>query len=149
MIYLIVPVIVVLYMIGGQKIKGVRRFGVPGAAVIGSIGYIFDDKTKRLRDKLKPLLFTLLIPMICVGYGENSWLKKKLRYEWLVRLVYAIGLSLPFIFFGKYFICLPLLIGAYQVHAGSLGKIGSFDILIEDILRGTAIGLSVAVSMGG
>ena len=55
----------------------------------------------------------------------------------LVRLVYAFLISLIFTRKGlrKWFWSAFLLIGAFQVRAGSMGHIGSFDILVEDIIR--------------
>jgi hypothetical protein len=46
-------------------------------------------------------------------------------------------LSLPFYFYGwrRGLFASVALISAFQVMAGSLGKIGPFDILIEDLLR--------------
>lgn len=146
MIYLIVPFITFLYMAGGQWEKNIRRIGVPVSALFLSLLRRIESDKKDERWKAFGLL--LLMPFLMIGYGENSWLRKHLHKEWAVRLVYAVFLSFPFLlWFPQYLICLPLLIGAYQVRAGKITTIGSFDILIEDICRGTALGISIALCL--
>lgn len=146
MIYLIIPIITILYMAGGQWEKSLRRMGVPVSSFIFYLlRQIESDKKK---ERWKAFGFLLLIPFLMMGYGENSWLRKHMKKEWAIRLVYAVFLSLPFLlWFPKYLICLPLLIGAYQVRAGKITTIGSFDILIEDICRGMALGISIVLCL--
>ena len=112
-------------MYGGQKNKSVRRFGIPAIAV--TYGWSW-----------KSLWFLLLIPVLIMGYGENSVLMKLIGVEWAVRAVYACLLSIPFAFFGllRWVISAVLLVIAFQVRAGSFGNIPWFgDLLIEDIVR--------------
>jgi hypothetical protein len=62
--------------------------------------------------------------------------------EIAVRAVYAALLSLPFYFSGwrRGLFATVALVAAFQVMAGSLGKIGPFDILIEDLVRYGVLG---------
>jgi hypothetical protein len=120
-------------MVGGQKEKGVRRFGIPGATV--------------LMGGFKGLPFLLLIPTLVLGYGQSSWLISKLHFDWLVRIAVGTLLSVPFLFYGikRWIVSLLLLVGAFSIHAGSLGYIGWFgDILIEDILRYGILGILIS-----
>lgn len=130
-------------MAGGQKkfSKGVRRFGIPSIAFIGSLtdGLDWRDFT----------FFLLIIPL-CIGYGENSVLMGWLGSEYLVRAIYALLLSLPFFFFGlrRGLFASVLLIAAFQIHAGSLGNIDFFgDILLEDIIRYFTLGILIAYNI--
>lgn len=123
-------------MAGGQGRlpggKAWRRFGLPAIAAF---------VTRRWQ-------FLLLIPILCLGYGVDSQLGAICGHiEWLIRLVYAVLLSLPFLFFGRvrWIIACIALVAAFQVRAGSLWQISWFgDILIEDIVRyGTLASLVV------
>jgi hypothetical protein len=136
--------VMVLGMMGGQgKIggKGTRRFGIPGLAILAALsdGYSWKD-----------LVFVLLVPVLIMGYGENSWLLSVCKVEWLVRMVYAAILSAPFVVFGlKRWLCAAvLLIGAFSIHAGSLGTVAWFgDILIEDMFRYGVLGLLISYNI--
>ena len=119
---------------GGQgKIggKNLRRYGMPLMAATTAVA--FDGF------QWKDLVFLLCIPVLAMGYGVDSYLGAILWHiEWLIRLSYAILLSLPFLFYGllRWSICAALLILVFQIHAGSLGRISWFgDILIEDLVR--------------
>ena len=94
MIWFLLPVFIALGMIGGQKIKGIRRFGISGLAV--TIAGIKDIKDKRLRWKYYTL--AILAFILSMGYGENSFLMKVFKKDWLVRIVYGCILSVPFLF---------------------------------------------------
>lgn len=125
------------YLIGGQIEKSVRRYGVPTFAF--AYAFVADKKT-RAKDKMKYIWFMLMVGILSMGYGENSFLKKYLRYEWLTRAMYAFFLSIIFaIVGGNIFICFPILAVAFQVRAGKLFSIGKFDFLIEDICRALSI----------
>lgn len=116
--------ITILGMYGGQKEKGARRFGIPGFAIAMDL------------KRGWPLL--LLIPVLIIGYGENSWLMDKIHIEFLVRVAYALLLSIPFYFYGlkRGLVSSVALVVAFQVQAGSLGHWDLFgDILINDLLR--------------
>lgn len=145
--------VAVLWMIGGQLIKGVRRFGVPGLTLMVAL----IDKWKKEKKDWAVLVFVLLIPVLCMGYGVNSFLMKIFKKDWIVRVAYAIILSLPFLAYTllspqytllQYGIITVSLIGAFQVRAGTLAKIGKYDILIEDIIRGLTLGGALLWMMG-
>jgi len=116
---------------GKQGGKAPRRFGIPAICLL--IGW--------------PVGLLLAIPL-SIGYGVDSILGNWLgNIEWLIRVVYALLLSLPFLFFGlwRWVWAAILLVVAFQVQAGSLGHLNAFgDILIEDIVRyGTLGGLII------
>ena len=148
MIYLLPPIITILWLIGGQISKGARRYGVPGATLALLFIQLLKTNKKEMKQCLKYLIFLLLIPALTVGYGINSHLMKWLKREWLVRVAYATMLSVPLLVYAlvagqvwKYPVILALLIGAFQVRADKLGTIGdSFDILVEDIVRSLTLG---------
>lgn len=132
----------ILGMMGGQgKVggKATRRFAMPGLAVFTAIkwdGFQWKD-----------LVFLLCIPLLAMGYGVDSTLGAICNHvEWLIRLAYAVLLSLPFLFYGKlrWIITAVLFTVAFQIHAGSLGNTSWFgDFLIEDIIRYGAWGAMV------
>ena len=124
-----------LGMYGGQKKKATRRFGIPF--------FSFFIKLKEL--KLKSLAFLLLIPILCMGYGVNSFLMNILNNDTLVRIVYGALLSLPFMFFGirKWLISLISLVIAFNIRAGCLFTIGDFDLLWEDFVRYSTLGILI------
>lgn len=125
-------------LIGGQGHKWLRRYGIPIIAIIGG-----------KFNKILPYLF--IGGVLSIGYGENSILMRILGADGLVRLVYAILLSLPFLFWGmKRWItaCIALIL-SFQVRAGSLGHIGSFDVLIEDIVRYSVLGTLLIINSRG
>lgn len=123
-------------MYGGQKEKGVRRYGIPGLSI--------------LTGGLKGWPFLLLIPVLILGYGHNSWLMDKIGIEWVVRLAYAFLLSIPFYFFGikRGAVALASLLVAFQIHAGSAGYVSWFgDILIEDLIRYGTLGILISFNL--
>ena len=132
----------ILGMMGGQgKIggKSTRRFGLP--AVIQ--GYCFS-----IGWSWKYLAFLFFIPILSMGYGVDSQIGALCGHvEWLIRLVYAILLSIPFAIFGllRWVSSAILLAIAFQVQAGSIGQLAWFgDVLIEDIIRyGTLMALVI------
>jgi len=131
----------IMGMFGGQKEKGVRRFGIPGFGFLVSLKDGF---------QLKDLTFLLLIPTLLTGYGENSILMGWFGSDWLVRIVYGIMLSIPFFFYGlkRGFISLVALVGVFQIRAGSLGNISWFgDVLIEDMFRYGILGSLIAFNL--
>lgn len=137
--------ITILGMMGGQgKLggKGTRRFGIPGIAIIA--GLITNGVS------WKDFVFILFIPVLIMGYGSNSWLLSVFKADWIVRLVYAMLLSIPFLFynFKRFIFAAVCLIAAFQVRAGSIGNIGWFgDILVEDIVRYSTLGVLVAYNI--
>ena len=115
---------------GKQAGKAPRRFFAPLAA----LGF-----GASIKWRLKYLAFLLWIPIFSAGYGVDSQLGAVcFHIEWLIRLVYALLVALPFFVFGvwKALISSVLLVIAFQVQAGSIGYTEGFgDWLIEDIFR--------------
>lgn len=147
MILLIIPIITILYMIGGQVHKAVRRFGIPTLAVIVSN---WEGKKKDVAIR-KALLLSLAI-VLSMGYGVESKLMKVFKSDILVRIVYPIMLMIPFYVTNAmgpghhWFVMLELtalMCVAFIIPGGSAGKIGKYDILIEDIFRGLALGIVI------
>jgi len=132
----------ILGMVGGQKEKGARRYGIPGLALIAGLV----TEGVQWRD----FIFLMLLPVLSMGYGEKSWLVSLVHYDWLVRLVYAGLLSLPFWFFSwkRGLISLGLLVGVFQIHAGGYHiAVWNFDILYEDIARYSALSGLIAYNI--
>lgn len=132
-------VMTVLGMMGGQgKIggKATRRFGLPSIATIfawfSGLGW-------------RALAFLLWIPLLSMGYGQDSHLFNWLfQSDILTRIVYGALVAIPYFVFGltKGIICAIILMFAFVIRAGSLGTISWFgDILIEDIIRYTTMGV--------
>lgn len=139
--------IMACYLIGGQIEKSVRRYGVPTFA----FAYAFiSDKENRAKDKMKYIWLMLMCGILSMGYGENSWLKKHLKHEWLTRFMYSFFLAVVFsIAGGNFLICFPILAVAFQVRAGKLFTIGKFDVLIEDICRASVIFICTLLTVKG
>jgi hypothetical protein len=144
---LIWAVVVICWLIGGQCAKWVRRFVLPLAVT----AYAFWANREPKRRKFA-LVFLALIGLLSAGYGEDSHLKRWCRdNETLTRLAMACLISSVFLIYSLLTHHVTLLsglivalnVGAWQVRAGSLGRIGRFDILIEDIARATACAVSL------
>jgi hypothetical protein len=121
-------------MYGGQKNKGTRRFGIPGLALLSSWWAGFS---------VKDLALLLLIPILCIGYGENSFIYGWTGNDFLTRIIYGFFLSVPFIVYGwwRFVVAAVLLPAAFSIHAGSLGYADWFgDFLVEDIIRYGVLG---------
>lgn len=134
--------ILFLGMRGGQKNKAVRRLGVPALAVL--FGIIYDGFQWR------DLSLILLIPLLSIGYGENSHLMGLIGNDTLVRIAYGAILSIPFVAYGvkRWFVACIALILAFSAIAGSLGNVSWFgDILIEDIIRYGTLGVLVVYNV--
>lgn len=140
--------IIVLWMAGGQYNKAFRRFGIT-AIIIGLI--IWKTNAGVAWWKLSPLF--LIIPMLFRGYGVDSWIAKVFKKEWLIRVAYASMLSLPMALAGILqhkliaLLAIPLVIGAFQIRAGSLFHIGKKDFLIEDFFRSLSLGTGIWLAL--
>lgn len=151
MIWLLLPVFVVLWMLGGQINTAIRRYGLP---VLSSIA-AFIVKRKG-RGRWIGFVILLYIPILCIGYGIDSKLGKWLGgREWLIRLLYSFVCCVPLVgilgFTGEWWkliVIVPVVIGVFQIRAGSLGKIWDCDILVEDICRATILGSAIIWSLG-
>ena len=142
MIWLLLPIFIGLGMWAGQKCKGLRRFGIPGLAV--TVAAAKDIKNKKARWRV--YLLSLLSFILAMGYGENSWLMKVLKKDWLVRIVYGMILSLPFLLFGLWLAPL-ILAGAWSVRLGSFKIYKQFDFLWEDFVRYTCLGILIILAI--
>jgi hypothetical protein len=164
LIYLLPVPVMILWMIGGQFLKGARRFGVPGISTIvlilnkffGSSQNATEEREKRnmnMREWVAIGVYAIVLPfLLAVGYGESSWLRRVLGGNDLTtRATYGTMLSLPIGVYimltpvspWKYGVIVVALILAFLVRAGSLGKIGKYDVLVEDIVRSLTFGGSL------
>lgn len=135
--------IIAAWMCGGQWNKAYRRFGIP-IVIIATITMVC------LHGGVwwHYLLLVGLFPELFLGYGSGSWAGKLFKQEWAIRLAYAVMLWIPIavslLILGR-LLYLPtslcLLVGAFQIRAGSLFKVGAKDFLIEDFFRSLAVGL--------
>lgn len=159
MIWGIVPLTVILYLIGGQVNKGVRRYGVPG--IVTTIDILRRLKGARFyglrKHWWKALIMLLFIPLLAVGYGVDSSFKKVFKKDWIVRIVYAIMLSTPLGIYTaltqytltQHALMVLALITAYSIRTEWLGvwarrlKIGDFDIIVEDVIRSSTLGICI------
>jgi len=130
--------ITALGMIGGQCKKWTRRFVLPSLMV----GY---TACKEKKNKLKALVYLSLMGILSMGYGENSWLRKLCRgSDIATRIVYGLIVSIPFIFFGKWYACIALPI-AWSIRAGGFKITATKDFLYEDLIRYSTIGVLVVL----
>jgi hypothetical protein len=135
-------------MTGGQLIKATRRYGVPLLAA--AFMYLGQEKK---RDKIKGLVLLILIPLLSMGYGQNSKLFSWLKKDWLVRLAYGLLVSIPFWFFGGWYasIALPL---AYSIRdkwlpLPSFKVYKDYDFLWEDFFRFLTLGVLITLTIEG
>lgn len=147
MVWLLVPIFIIFGMWGGQHIKGLRRFGIPGLAVTWAVGKDIKDKKARWRHYLLSLLSFLL----AMGYGENSFYMKVFKKDWLVRIMYGLTLAIPFLIIDwrvgvASCILLPsawsLRLGKFIIYTNKEGK--TFDWLWDDFARYTTLGCLIA-----
>lgn len=150
---LIPYIVMVMWLVGGQIVKGVRRFGIPGLTSLVVVWRILSSKDKSER-KYWPaaFIFLLLIPILAMGYGVNSWLMKIFKNDLTVRIAYGILVCIPIAVYAvvtpgtpmwKMLPIVAAITAAFQVRAGSLFKIGRYDVLIEDIVRSLTAGYSI------
>ena len=134
------------FMAGGQFNKLFRPIFVP-LSIIGVYWLFYPDT---VIVSLPVLLYGFLLTL---GYGVNSRLMKWLKSEQNVRIVYGILLSIPVIMLSIittnfYAILLvPVIVANSCIRMGSWGKVGNYDILPVDIIRGATIGLAVSCSL--
>lgn len=92
---LIVVVCAVLYRLGGQYEKSIRRFVMPFIYMLGCYG------VSVWRGVFSPWMFIslpLFIASLCLGYGADDFWQKVKR-----RLIYGVALSISFLPFGFIF----------------------------------------------
>lgn len=146
MIFITVLPIIVFFMLGGQINKYYRPLGIclslglgwliwhnhPWGCILPSVSY-----------------FGILL----IGYGEHSLLMKIFKEEQSVRICYGILLGMPVLvtsfLTGNLWAILgfPLVVTSCMVRLGSLGRIGKFDILPTDFLRGLALGCAMCAAL--
>lgn len=143
MIFWSVPLVILFGMLGGQINKLFRPIGIPlSIAAIYAIHHNHEWWCI-----LPTFLYGFLITL---GYGPNSKLFEFLQDEELAIDAYSVICCLPIVFtflltknlnaaFG-----ILIVLGAFQIKLGSLGKIGKYDIEINDIFRWSAIGIAMA-----
>lgn len=136
---IIVLLITALGMVGGQCKKWTRRFIMPSLATIYTI------ISKEKKNKIKGLYYLLLMGIISLGYGTDSWLRKVLGgSDTLTRLVYGLLVSIPFIFFGKWYACIALP-AVWSIRAGGFKLPNGKDWLWEDFARYSCLGVLVVI----
>jgi len=131
---LIIPIITALGMLGGQKIKAFKRFGIPTVSLAFKV---FKESSKK--EKKKSLWFLLYGLFLSMGYGESSFIAKICRgADRVTRIVYGLLLSIPLCFLDNFWgiLFLPL---AFSIRAGGF-KIGKYDWLWEDFIRYGTLG---------
>jgi len=143
----IVPIVTVMGMIGGQQIKGIRRFGIPGVTALNTTLKIYKERKKTVKEKdVSYWEYSLLLLsfLLALGYGENSFLMKVCKKDWIVRIVYGVLLSIPFLILQFWYA--PLLLAcAWSIRAGGF-KIGKkYDFLYEDLIRYTTLGVCIGI----
>ncbi len=154
MMMLMIPISMVLWMVGGQINKAVRRYGIPSVALGFGLWRLLRTK-ERDEDWGKVFLLLLCIPVLCMGYGVDSGIKRLVETEWKIRLVYGFLLSVPVgvaaAVMGRW-VAVPIItwlyVVAFQVEAKSLGRVGKYDVLIEDMIRGAVFGLGIIYAIG-
>ena len=130
--WIVIPVVTVLGMMGGQKIKALRRYGIP------TLSLVIGKKGKK-RDKFL-LLLALFLSM---GYGENSKLYELCGGKWwLVRLVYGVMVGVPVVLAGYVWgaLIMPL---AYMVRFNYSFKVGKYDFLWQDFYTYSLLGYCI------
>lgn len=119
-----------LGMMGGQKIKALRRYAAP---VLGASA-----------DRKKWWLYAWLIGVFSLGYGESSSLSKFLPKDWQRRAFVGLLVSVPFLVLKLWYA--PFLtITAYLIHAGSF-KVWKYDWLWEDFIRYGTIAILITLT---
>jgi hypothetical protein len=136
MVTVVTLIVMLFWCAGGQFWKPARRYGIPIVCALYAHSY---------------LLLLMTIPL-SVGYGENSWVKSWLKQsETMIRVVMASFISSLLITCGNHmnlwtaFLIFAINITAWKIRAGSLGKIGKYDVLIEDIVRALALSVSLTL----
>lgn len=130
----------ILGMLGGQIHKAVRRYGISFISIVTTLltnKKSFKEKARNI------LLFLSLIVAFSIGYGENSTLSKWLKKDWQRRLVYALILSIGFVFFKMWYAPI-ILVAVWQIRIGGFA-IGKYDFLFEDVLRYLTVGILITI----
>ena len=136
------PIITYMGMQGGQWIKGVRRFGIPGIACTFATAKGIHEK----KMKWKLYVLAILSFVLAMGYGESSIYMKVFKKDWLVRIMYGLTLSIPFLIIDwKVGLASTILLpGAWSLRLGKFKIYKDFDFLWDDFVRYTTLGCIIA-----
>ena len=135
---LTVIVITIFGMLGGQGYKWIRRYLIPSLASLY-------NATSKKKNKLKSFVYLILMPILSMGYGENSKLKKLcFGSDTATRIVYGLLLSIPFWFFNKGYASLVLPL-AFSIRAGRIPITKTKDFLFEDLIRYSTLGTLIVL----
>lgn len=142
---MIILLTTIFWLLGGQYGSAWRKYGIM-AVVIAIIAINVSRGTNILNYSVLPVFCASLF----LGYGEKSWLMKKLKNETLVRIFDAIIIALPLLItcflhnkgFINYIVIVLSLLLAFQIRGGGI-KIGNKDLLFVDVARGVAVGVSL------
>lgn len=146
MIFWCVPLVIIYFMLGGQWNKLFRPIGVP----ISIIAVYLVLPNHQWWCMLPVLWYGF---SLTIGYGIDSKLMKWLKNEQAVRITIGILNSIPIpliiLMTMNWFAIMwvPIIIANSCLRLGSWGKVGDFDILPVDILRGLTIGLAISFSL--
>lgn len=130
-----------LYMWGGQHMKIIRRFGVPAFATLMSSM----KQTKSDKRWIKYLILALLLPILSLGYGDNSVFKIYLKYDWAVRIAVGLIMGSPFTLIGLWWAPV-IMAGAFSVRAGG-GHLWGKDFLWEDLARALTLSACIVIML--
>ena len=131
--WMIIPIVIVFGMIGGQCHKWVRRYLIP----LTSTAFVVKKK------KWRATVLLLLAIALSMGYGENS---KFYKYtggrKWLVRLIYGsmVGSIIALAGFVWALLIMPL---AYMIRFPYSFKIGKYDWLWQDFYTFSLLGICI------
>jgi hypothetical protein len=146
---LFILIVIILWLLGGQINKSYRRVALPIICALN--GHLNANKRHPVNRGLAVVVLLLAIPL-SIGYGETSMIRKwlggsdnitRLLISIFIIIVINIVLMITGFTWFKLTQIVWLNILAWQIKAGSLGKIGSYDILLEDIYRSTALATSL------
>jgi hypothetical protein len=147
---IIIVLINILWLTGGQGWLWARRYCLP----VFAAGYAYFAQKDKARRWIAGV-FVLLAVFLSMGYGENSAIRKALGgSDTLTRIVMACLISIVFASYSimthptvwGILLTFGVNILAWQIRAGRICRIGSFDVLIEDIARATAFSISFMIA---
>lgn len=131
--WVIIPIVTLLGMAGGQYAKSIRRYAISISALTLSWG----------RKDKKRWWLTLLAVFLSIGYGENSKLYKLCGgRQWLIRALYGLMVGVPVALAGFAWglLIMPL---AYVVRFNYSFKVGKYDWLWQDFYTYSLLGYCI------
>jgi len=139
--WVVIPLVTVLGMVGGQCWKPARRFFVPIISVALYCYKCNRDGTRVDHKKVVALLAEAVA--LSSGYGENSKYYKLCGGRWwLVRLIYGLMVGFPVALAGFVWgaLIMPL---AYMVRFNYSFKVGKYDFLWQDFYTYSLLGYCI------